>query len=128
MIYLKKYCAIILVIYNIVYFAEPGQVENLTLTPSSHNIIVNWMKPILNSHCVTQYVIYWEHALSGSNDSRIVSSEYDSFVIEELDACVDYNVSVRAKNEKDESTDAVTGNITTETVGNYHVQIILLCL
>ena len=128
MIYLKKHCAIILVIYNIVYFAEPGQVGTLTLTPSSHNISVNWTKPILNSHCVTQYEIYWEHALSGSNNSHIVSSENDTFVIEELDACVDYNVSVRAENEKNESTDAVTGNTTTETVGNYHTQIILLYL
>ena len=118
----------LLIIYSIVYFAEPGQVENLTLTPSSHNISVNWTKPILNSHCVTQYVIYWEHALSGSNDSLIVSSEDNSFVIEELDACVDYNVSVRAENEKNESTDAVTGNTTTETAGNYHTQIILLYL
>jgi hypothetical protein len=128
MIYLKKYCAIILVIYNIVYFAEPGQVENLTLTPSSHNISVNWVKPILNSYCVKQYVIYWEHTLSGSNNSSIVSSEDYSFVIEDLDACVDYNVSVTAENKKNESTDAVTNNTTTETVGNYHAQIILLYL
>jgi len=98
------------------------------LTPSSHNIIVYWKKPILNSYCVTQYVIYWKHALSESSNSSIVSNEEDSYVIEDVDACVDYNVSVRAENEKNESIDAVTGNITTETVGNYHVQIILLCL
>jgi hypothetical protein len=118
----------LLIIYSIVYFAEPGQVENLTLTPSSHNISVNWAKPILNGYCVTHYVIYWEHTLSGSNNSSTVSSEDNSFVIEYLDACVDYNVSVTAKNEKNESTYAVTNNTTTETVGNYHAQIILLYL
>jgi hypothetical protein len=66
----------LLIIYNIVYFAEPGEVENLILTPSSHNI----------------------------------------------------SVSVRAENEKNEGTDAVTDIATTETVGNYHTQIILLYL
>jgi hypothetical protein len=98
------------------------------LTPSSHNIIVYWKKPNLNRYCVTQYVIYWTHALSESSNSSFVSSEEDSFVIKDVIACVEYNVSVIAENENDESTDAVTRNITTETVGNYHVQIILLCL
>jgi len=98
------------------------------LTPSSHNIIVYWKEPNLNSYCVTQYVIYWEHAVSDSSNSSIVSNEKDSFVVEDVDACVDYNVSVRAKNEKHEGTDAVTGNTKTETVGNYHTQIILLYL
>ena len=53
----------------------------------------------------------------------------DSFIysdIGDLDACVEYEVSVRAVNEKNESTDAVTSKTTTETVGNYHTQIILL--
>jgi hypothetical protein len=106
----------------------PGQVEELTLTPFSHNIIVNWKKPILDSYCVSHYVIHWVHTLSGSYDSSIVESEEDSFVIEDLDACVEYEVSVTAVNEKTESTDAVTGNTKTETVGNYHAQIILLYL
>jgi len=112
-------CVIISVVYNIVYFAVPGEVEKLSLKPGSHNITVNWEKRSLGSYCVTQYVIYWEHALSGSKDSNIVSSEGDSFVIEDLDACVVYVVSVEAVNEKDESTDAVTRKTTTQTVGNY---------
>jgi hypothetical protein len=52
----------------------------------------------------------------------------ESFVIEGLDACIVYEVSVIAMNEKSESTDAVTGNTRTETAGNYHAQIILLYL
>ena len=51
------------------------------------------------------------HALSGSNDSSIVSSEEDSFVIDDLDTCVEYEVSVGVVNEKDKSTDAVTDNM-----------------
>jgi hypothetical protein len=58
MIYLKRYCAIVSVIHDIDYFAMPGQVGNLTLTPGSHNISVNWNKPTLNSDCITHYVIY----------------------------------------------------------------------
>jgi len=119
---------IISVIYNIVYFAVPGQVQALSLKPGSHNITVKWKKPISYSYCVMQYVIYWVHALSGSNNNSIVSSEKNSFVIKDLDACVKYEVSVRAVNEENESGDAVTGNTTTETAGNYHVQIILLYL
>jgi len=128
MIYLKKYCTIIPVICNIVYFAVPGQVQDLSWKPGSRKITVNWMKPILNSYCVMQYVIYWVHAVSGSIDSRIVSSEKNSFVIENLDACVEYEVSVRVVNEKNEGMDAVTGATKTETAGNYHAQIILLYL
>jgi hypothetical protein len=128
MIYLKKYCAIISVIYDIVYFSVPGQVEDLNLTPYSHNISVNWKKPISDSYCVMQYVVYWMNTSSKSNDTSIVSSEEDSFIIEDLVACVEYEVSVSAVNEKDKSTDAVTGKTTTETVGNYHAQIILLYL
>ena len=68
------------------------------------------------------------HTLSGRNDSSIVSREEDSFVIENLEACIEYEVSVRAMNEKDESTDAVTVNTKTETDGNYQTYIILFCL
>jgi len=72
------------------------------------------------------YVIYWLHTVNGSNDSSTVSSEGDWR--ENLDACVEYEVSVRAVNEENESIDAVTRNMTTETAGNYHAQIILLYL
>ena len=129
MICLKKYCAIISVIYDTVYFAVPGRVEDLSLIPGSHNISVNWKKPNLNSYCVTQYVIYWVHTLSGSKNSSIVSSEENFLVIEDLDACVGYEVSVTAVNEKNNDTsDPATCNTTTETAGNYHAQIILLYL
>jgi hypothetical protein len=93
------------------------------LTPSSHNITVYWKEPILNNYCVTKYVINWKHAVSQSSNHSIVSHEEDFFVIEDVDACVDYNVSVSAQNKKDESTGAVTENMATEAVGNYHTQI-----
>ena len=109
----------IAVIYNIVYFAVASQVEDLSLKPGSHNITVNWNKPINNIYCVTQYVIHWEHAPSGY-DTSIVSSDENYYVIKDLVACVEYEVSVRAENEKNKSTGAVTKKTRTETVGNYH--------
>jgi len=128
MIYLKKYCAIISVIYNIVYFAVPGQVEDLSLKSDSHSICVNWSEPILNSYCVMHYVIYWLHTVNGNNDSSSVSRDNDSLVIKNLDACVKYEVSVRAENGKNESSNAVTSNTTTKAAGKYHTLIILLYL
>ena len=105
----------------------PSEVDDLNLTPYSRNISVNWKKPASYSYCAMHYVIHWVHAQSGSKDSSIVSSDI-SFVIGDLDACVEYEVSVIAVNEKNESADAVTSKTTTETVGNYHTQIILLYL
>ena len=128
MINLRKNYLITSVIYNFVYFAVPGQVEDLSLKPGSNNITVNWKKPILNSYCVMQYVIYWVKVVNGSNDSSIVSREENSFVIADLEACAEYEVSVRAVNEKGESSDAVTGSTTTETDGNYQTHIVLFCL
>ena len=121
-------CATISVIYDIVCFAVPGQVQDFSLKPGSTNISVTWKKPISNSYCVTQYVIYWLHTLNGSNESIVVPSTENSSVIEPLDACVKYEVSLRAENEINESMEAVTNNTITETVGNYHAQIILLYL
>ena len=106
----------------------PGHVENLTLTPFSHNISVHWMRPIEDSYCVTHYVIYWVHGVSGSNGSDNVTSEEDSYVIGDLDACVEYEVSVIAMNEENNSSIAATNITTTETVGNSHACIILLYL
>jgi hypothetical protein len=126
--YLRMNCAIISVIYNVAYFSVPGQVEDLSLKPGLHNISVNWSKPNLNSYCVTQCVINWVHTLSGSTDNNRVSSQNGSFVIEDLDACVEYEVSVSAVNEKNESNATVPNYITTETAGNYHVQITVFCL
>ena len=114
--------------YDIVHFAVAGQDEELTLTPGSHNISVKWNNTTLSGNCVTNYSIQWGHNVSESKNSIIVSCEEDSYVIEDLYACVEYEVSVEALNEENENTDVVTGKTRTQTVGNYHAQIILLYL
>ena len=88
---LRMKCAIILVTDNIVYFAVPGQVQNLALKPGSHSISVNWKEPSINSYCVTHYVICWVRTEGGSNDTKTVFDKVDTFVIEHLDACVEYS-------------------------------------
>lgn len=94
----------------------PGKVENLTWTSSLNNFNLTWKKPSNNSNCVKHYVISWKHNISGNSASKNSSIKEPFCVIVDLDACVEYEVSVRAVNEKDESTVAVT-NATTETDG-----------
>jgi hypothetical protein len=102
----------------------PGHIEELSFTPGFHNIIVYWKKPILNTHCVTGYIIEWIDIQNGNDAETIVSWEKDSYVIEDLEACVDYEVSVRAMNQYNQITDAVTGKTKTETKGIYESQFI----
>jgi hypothetical protein len=128
MFHLKTNCTFTSVIYYIVYFAVPGQVEDLTLIPFSHKISVNWKTPSINSNCVAQYVIKWVHTVSESKNSSSVSRDRNSFVIEDLDACVVYNVSVSAVNKENESEVAERHTGKTQTAGNYHAQIISSCL
>jgi len=74
------------------------------------------------------YVIYWLHTLNGNSNSSIVTREDNTFVIEDLITCVECEVSVRAVNEKDNSTNAITCKMTTETSANYPIQISFLYL
>jgi hypothetical protein len=98
------------------------------LNQGSHSIIVDWKKPSSNSDCVTKYIIEWVNNLSGSKDTSSVSSDEFSYTIKDLDACVEYAVSVTAVNADDKGAEAVTGKERTETAGNYHTHIILLCV
>jgi len=63
--------------------------------------------------------------LNGNSDSSTVSSEDISFVIEDLIACVGYEVSIRAANGKDNSANAATFITTTETNVNSPIKIIV---
>jgi hypothetical protein len=88
---------------------------------------IQWKKPSNNSYCVEQYVIEWVHTLSCTKNSTTVESGKNSLDIKGLDACVKYEVTVSAVNEKNESSDNLTSNTTTVTAGNYHAQIFSLC-
>jgi hypothetical protein len=97
----------------------PGQVEELSVTPGLQIIKLNWEEPTLYNYCVSHYVIDWVQVENGNNDSIIVSGEKNSFVIRDLKACVEYEVSVKAMNVNGESSGAVTRYMETESNGNY---------
>jgi 2-keto-3-deoxy-galactonokinase len=107
------------VIYILDSFAVPGPVEDLFLIPGSHSIFVNWKNPIINKFCVTEYVVQWAKLPNNFIKGNIVSKEEDSYVIEGLDAGVEYEVSVRAVNALGKGKDAVTCNTKTENDGMY---------
>jgi hypothetical protein len=109
---------------NIVYFAGPGQVEDLSLHASSQSITVLWKKPISNSDCITNYIIEWVNAVSGNKETVSVAREVEFFILEYLDACVEYEVSVTAVNADGVGDNTVTGTAKINSAGNYHKHIV----
>jgi hypothetical protein len=97
----------------------PGQVGGLDLISGPYSIMVNWTIPTVNSYCVTNYSIEWWKTPSGSEDNHTVSSDVFSYTIEDLDAWVEYEVSVTAVNENHEDRN-VTGKTAKQTTSNSH--------
>jgi hypothetical protein len=62
------------------------------------------------------YAISWRHTGKGEIDSSDIGKEANSYVIGSLDACVEYEISVSAVNERNETT-LTAVNITTGTEG-----------
>jgi hypothetical protein len=86
------------------------------------------MKPKTNEYCVTQYVVQWAKYPNTNIKSSTVSKDDNSFVIEDLEAGVQYEVSVKAINEKGEFTYAANSNMETEYDGNYEKRTINIYL
>jgi hypothetical protein len=111
-----------------VYFAVPGEIEDLTLKPATHSIFVTWKNASSNSDSITNYTIECVNTVIEHRQTTSVAREEGWFFIENLDACVEYEVSVTAVNADDEGNKTVNCKVTTVTVGNCHTHIILLCL
>jgi hypothetical protein len=103
-------------VYIILCFTVPGQVVDLALNPSPHNVSLEWKKPSNNGDCVTHYTISWRHTGSGETGSNNTGREDYSFVIGNLVACVEYEIFVSAVNEKNEAKITAV-NLRTETEG-----------
>jgi hypothetical protein len=103
-------------VYNILCFTVPGPVVDLDLKPSPHNVSLEWKKPSSDGDCVTRYVISWRHTGSENTNSTDIGKEESSYVIGDLAACVQYEISVSAVNENNERNITAV-NRTTETVG-----------
>jgi hypothetical protein len=74
---------------------------------------------MFNSFSVSHYVVEWLHKVKGANQSSIVPWWVHNYIIEDLESYEEYEVTVRAVNEKGESSDAVKRKTKTETKGKY---------
>jgi hypothetical protein len=87
----------------------------------SHSIGLNWTNPLENSSCVVAYNIEWKAITEGSrNDSNVTENEF--YVIKSLEACVTYEVSVRARNTCSNTSDAEMKDVTTHTDGKWKLK------
>jgi hypothetical protein len=98
------------------------------LYAGSQIVAVFWKKPISNGNCITNYIIEWVNTVSGNKETVSVAREVEFFILENLDACVEYEVSVTAVNADGVGGNTVTGTAKINSAGNYHTHIILLCL
>jgi hypothetical protein len=103
-------------VYIVICFTVPGQIVDLALVPSPHNVSLEWKKPSYNGDCVTHYEISWRHTENGNTSSSNTGKEEYSYVIGSLDACVVYEISVSAENGKNESNVREV-SVRTETEG-----------
>lgn len=102
--------------FQLCMFIGPEKVENLNVTEGSHAITLNWTKPSKNDSCIARYVIEWKATMyeNSSNDSHTTK---EFFVIEGLEACVNYEVSVRAMDNNNNISEPEVRNVTTLTDG-----------
>jgi hypothetical protein len=108
--------------YVAVHLSVPGRIKNLTVEEDSHSIELNWIKPVENGNCVVAYDIEWKAITEGSrSDSNVTENEF--YVIKNLEACVKYEVSVRARNSYNNTSDAEMMNVTTRPDG----KLLLMC-
>jgi hypothetical protein len=115
------------VFYIAVCFAGPFPVENLRLIPSTHSISVHWKKVQVEFYA-THSVIEWVKVKNRKKGSIILSEKMNTFLIKGIDACSEYNVSVRTMNMKGKKSGAVSASTKTETVGKYQKPIFFFCL
>jgi hypothetical protein len=94
-------------------FIVPGKIENLVAEPDSHTINLTWTKPTQNGNCVVHYAIEWKAIADGSRNRNNSFTENEFYVIDNLEACETYEVSVSAVNENNNTSEADVTNITT---------------
>lgn len=98
----------------------PGKIKSLNVTEDSHKITLNWTRPSGNDDCDISYGIDWRRAIT--NESRNHTDTEEEFcVIEGLDACVMYEVSVTAMIAKNLSSEAEVKNVTTLPDGKWQL-------
>jgi hypothetical protein len=93
-------------------FTVPGNIESFLAEADSHTIKLRWTKPTENGNCVFRYAIEWKALEDGSRNGRSVT-ENEFYVIDSLEACETYEVSVNAVNENNNTSETDVTNIRT---------------
>lgn len=94
----------------------PGEVQNLLVEQTSHNLTVTWLKPGVNRYCVKNYYVEWKDTAGDSSNTRQeISTEV--YNIPDLSACVEYEVSVIAVNSQNYMSKPVNRLSTTNGEG-----------
>jgi hypothetical protein len=93
-------------------FTGPEKVENLHVTEDSHDITLNWTKPSKKDSCIKHYVIEWKATIYESSSNGSANTKEEFFVIEGLEACVNYEVSVRAVDKNNNISEPEIRNVT----------------
>jgi hypothetical protein len=93
---------------------------NLTVEPDINSIKLSWINPYEEEKCSVNYTITWkEFTVESRNGSD--STVNDSYVIDSLEACVTYEVSVSALCVESNKTETEIANVTTLADGKWHV-------
>ncbi|XP_063232738.1 phosphatidylinositol phosphatase PTPRQ-like [Bacillus rossius redtenbacheri] len=91
--------------------AVPGNVTDLQVNASSSCLLVNWTSPSENTACVEQYSVCW-----GSDECN--STKDTHWMIDNLSACTELNISVTAYGAAGNSTSSVQGSTDVAVPGN----------
>lgn len=91
---------------------------NLTAEPHSHSIQLDWQCEDGNS--IANYTIAWKDFTDESRNGRDVTYNC-SYVIESLEACVTFEISVSALYVNGSESEAAFINATTLPDGKWHV-------
>jgi hypothetical protein len=98
-------------------FTGPEKVENLYVTEDSHGLTLNWTKSNESDACIKHYVIEWKATVYENSSRGCNITKEESYIIEGLEACVNYEVSVTAVSSNDNISEPEVRNVTTLTDG-----------
>lgn len=102
------------------HFIVTGEIANLTAVPGTHSIELHWIYSREDENCTVSYAIAWKDFTDESRNGSNVTED-NLYVIDSLEACVTYEVSVSALYVNGNESEAAFTNATTLPVGKWHV-------
>jgi hypothetical protein len=103
------------------HFIVDGKIEFSTVDPHSHSITLSWNHTNeKNKNCIASYAISWNDTTDGSKYGSDTTNS-TSYTIENLEACVTFDISVIALYDYGIESAPATTNGTTLPDGKWHV-------